>query len=196
MNEVKPNRYLKSGVRVMQYRRSRAKGATFFFTVVTHNRKKILCNEKNVALLKEAFWYVLGRHSFRIRAFVLLEDHIHCIWTLPEDDNDFSMRWQLIKGYFSRKCDDKYKGLRSVSRLEKGEQGVWQRRFWEHQIRNEVNFVRYVEYIHYNPVKHGLVRSPCDWPYSSFHRYVKQGVYDSDWGAGVEMKFDAKVGYE
>jgi len=130
LNEVKPNRYLKSGVRVMQYRRSRAKGATFFFTVVTHDRKKILCNEK------------------------------------------------------------------SVSRLEKGEQGVWQRRFWEHQIRNEVNFVRYVEYIHYNPVKHGLVRSPCDWPYSSFHRYVKQGIYDSDWGSGVEMKFDTKVEYE
>ena len=116
MNEVKPNRYLKSGVRVMQYRRSRAKGATFFFTVVTHDRKKILYNEK------------------------------------------------------------------SVSRLEKGELGVWQRRFWEHQIGNEVDFVRHVEYIHYNPVKHGLVRSPCDWPYSSFHRYVKQGIYDSDWG--------------
>jgi len=100
----------------MQYRRSRAKGATFFFTVVTHDRKKILYNEK------------------------------------------------------------------SVSRLEKGELGVWQRRFWEHQIGNEVDFVRHVEYIHYNPVKHGLVRSPCDWPYSSFHRYVKQGIYDSDWG--------------
>ena len=180
----------------MQYCRSRAKGATFFFTVVTHGRKKILCNENNVALLKEAFWYVLGQHSFRIRAFILLEDHIHCIWTLPEDDNDFSMRWQLIKGYFSRKCDDKYKGLPSVSRLEKGEQGVWQRRFWEHQIRDEVDFVRHVEYIHYNPVKHGLVRSPCDWPYSSFYRYVKRGIYDSDWGSGVEMKFDAKVGYE
>ncbi len=130
MNEVKPNRYLKSGVRVMQYRRSRTKGATFFFTVVTHDRKKILYNEK------------------------------------------------------------------SVSRLEKGALGVWQRRFWEHQIGNEVDFVRHVEYIHYNPVKHGLVRSPCDWPYSSFHRYVKQGIYDSDWGSGVEMKFDAKVGYE
>ncbi len=86
----------------MQYRRSQAKGATFFFTVVTHKRKMILCHNANVALIKEAFQYVIKRHAFKIRAFVLLPDHIYCIWTLPENDNDFSMRWGLIKGYFSR----------------------------------------------------------------------------------------------
>lgn len=180
----------------MQYRRSQAKGATFFFTVVMNKRKKILCHDANVVLIKEALHYVIKRHTFRIRAFVLLPDHIHCIWTLPENDNDFSMRWGLIKGYFSRQCQDKYKEHQSASRLNKGEQGVWQQRFWEHQIRDEVDFIRHVEYIHYNPVKHGLVNSPNAWPYSSFHRYVKQGIYDNDWGAGTKINFDADVGHE
>ncbi|HHT9111951.1 MAG: transposase [Planctomycetes bacterium] len=170
----------------MQYRRSQAKGATFFFTVVMNKRKKILCRDANAVLIKEAFHYVIKRHTFRIRAFVLM----------PENDNDFSMRWGLIKGYFSRRCEDKYKEHQSVSRLNKGEQGVWQRRFWEHQIRNEVDFTRHVEYIHYNPVKHGLVNSPNVWTYSSFHRYVKQGIYDSDWRVGTEIKFDEEIGYE
>ena len=180
----------------MQYRRSQTKGATFFFTVVTHKRRKILCHEANVALIKEAFWYVLNKHPFQMRAFVMLHEHIHCIWTLPENDNNFSMRWRLIKGYFSRRCRDEYKDLQSPSRLSKGEQGIWQRRFWEHQIRDENDFVRHVEYIHYNPVKHGLVSSPYSWPYSSFHRYVKQGMYHCNWGAGNEVRFEANVGYE
>ena len=180
----------------MQYRRSRAQGATFFFTVITYNRKRILCHEANVTLIKEAFQDVIKRHTFRIRAFVLLPDHIHCIWTLPENDNDFSMRWRLIKSYFSRYCKSEYKKFQSTSRQSKGEQGIWQRRFWEHQIRNEVDFIKHVEYIHFNPVKHGLVKSPIDWPHSSFHRYVKQGTYDSDWGSGTEMNFDENVGYE
>ena len=119
---------IRSG-KIMQYRRSRAKGATFFFTVITNERKKILCQKTNVALIKEAFYQVVQRHTFRIRAFVLLPEHIHCIWTLPEDDNDFPMRWRLIKSYFSRRCNAGYKRHQSVSRLNKGEQGVWQRRF-------------------------------------------------------------------
>lgn len=180
----------------MQYRRSRAKGATFFFTVITHERKKILCQETNVALIKKAFNQVVQHHPFRIRAFVLLPEHIHCIWTLPEDDNDFSMRWRLIKSYFSRRCGTGHKRHQSVSRFNKGEQGVWQRRFWEHQIRDEKDFRNHVEYIHYNPVKHGLVKSPVLWPYSSFHRYVRQGDYESDWGAGAEIVFDDKIGHE
>ena len=106
------------------------------------------------------------------------------------------MRWRLIKGYFSRYCKSEYKKFQSTSRQSKGEQGIWQRRFWEHQIRNEVDFIKHVEYIHFNPVKHGLVKSPIEWPYSSFHRYVKQGTYDCDWGAGTEIKFDVNVGYE
>jgi len=180
----------------MQYRRSQAKGATFFFTVVTYKRKRILCHEANVVLIKETFQQVIKQHTLRIRAFVLLPDHIHCIWTLPENDNDFSMRWRLIKSHFSRQCKNEYKNLQSASRRSKGEQGIWQRRFWEHQIRNEMDFTKHVEYIHFNPVKHGLVKSPVEWPYSSFHRYVKQGAYESDWGAGTEIKFDVKVGHE
>ena len=180
----------------MQYRRSQAQGATFFFTVVTYNRKRLLCHEANVTLIKESFQHVIKRHTFTIRAFVLLPDHIHCIWSLPENDNNFSMRWRLIKGYFSKYCKSEYKKFQSTSRQNKGEQGIWQRRFWEHQIRNEVDFIKHVEYIHFNPVKHGLVKSPIDWPYSSFHRYVKQGTYDSDWGAGAEINFDENVGYE
>ncbi|MBI5677728.1 MAG: transposase [Planctomycetes bacterium] len=180
----------------MQYRRSQEQGANFFFTVVTYKRKKILCHEANVTLIKEAFQHVIKRHIFRIRAFVLLPDHIHCIWSLPENDNNFSMRWRLIKGYFSRYCKSEYKKFQSTSRQNKGERGIWQRRFWEHQIRNEVDFIKHVEYIHFNPVKHGLVKSPIDWPYSSFHRYVKQGNYDSDWGVGAEINFDENVGYE
>jgi len=180
----------------MRYRRSRAKGAAFFFTVVTHGRKRILCHEVNIRLIKEAFQYVINRHTFRVDAFVLLPDHIHCIWTLPYSDNDFPLRWRLIKSYFSRQCQDEYKGFISASKLRKGEQAVWQRRFWEHQIRDEQDFARHVEYIHYNPVKHGLVKSPRDWAYSSFHRYVKHGIYKSDWGAGCEIQFDEDVGYE
>ncbi|MBI5327650.1 MAG: transposase [Deltaproteobacteria bacterium] len=180
----------------MRYRRSKAKGAAFFFTVVTHGRKRILCHEANIRLIKEAFQYVINRHTFRIDAFVLLPDHIHCIWTLPHNDNDFSLRWGLIKSYFSRQCQDGYKGFRSASKLSKGEQAVWQRRFWEHQIRDEKDFEAHCNYIHYNPVKHSLVTLPRDWAYSSFHRYVKQGIYKSDWGAGCEIQFDEDVGYE
>ena len=180
----------------MQYRRSKTPGGTFFFTVVTYRRNKILCHETNAALIKEAFLHVTTHHPFRIRAFVLLPDHIHCIWTLPENDNNYSMRWQLIKSYFSRRCQNKYKVMQTASRRNKGEQGLWQRRFWEHQMRDENDLVRHIDYIHYNPVKHRLVNSPGAWPYSSFHRYVKQGDYDADWGAGCKIEFDAKVGHE
>ena len=102
----------------------------------------------------------------------------------------------LIKSYFSRRCQNEYKAIQTASRLNKGEQGLWQRRFWEHRMRDENDLVRHIDYIHYNPVKHGLVNSPGAWPYSSFHRYVQQGDYDADWGAGRKIEFDAKVGYE
>jgi putative transposase len=125
----------------MQYRRARTKGGTYFFTVVTHRRRHILCLPENVPLLREAFRYVMSRHPFTIDAFVLLPDHLHRVWTLPEGDGDFSTRWQLIKGTFTRGCDAVYRGCASPSRERKGEQGVWQRRFWEHQ---NASFHRYV----------------------------------------------------
>ncbi|MBI5455341.1 MAG: transposase [Deltaproteobacteria bacterium] len=180
----------------MRYRRSKAKGASFFFTVVTHGRKKILCREANVMLVKEAFKRAIDKHPFEIEAFVLLPDHIHCIWTLPENDNDFSIRWRLFKGFFTKGCRDEFKSPRDASRLKRGEQAVWQRRFWEHTIVDEGDFIRHVEYIHYNPAKHGLARSPKEWPYSSFHRYVSKGIYDRDWGAERKIVFDKGVGLE
>ena len=169
----------------MQYRRSRAKGASFFFTVVTQDRRRFLCDAANVALLREVFQSVRNRHPFSIDAFVLLPEHLHCIWTLPENDNDFSGRWRLIKGHFTRNCR---------ARDVRGR--IWQNRFWEHQIRNDEDFIRHVEYIHYNPVKHGLAASPYAWEYSTFRRYVEQGTYHADWGSGQKMNFDAKIGSE
>ena len=180
----------------MRYRRSQAKGATFFFTIVTHNRKKIFCDEANIALIKEAFQSVINKYPFKIDAFVLLPDHIHYIWTLPENDNDFSVRWRLVKSYFSRRCPAEYKEPQSASRQSKGEQVFWQRRFWEHQIRDEADFISHVEYIHYNPVKHGLAGSPGAWPHSSFHRDVKQGAYDIGWGTDTIISFNMCVGIE
>lgn len=180
----------------MQYRRSTAKGATFFFTVVTHKRRAILCHESNVALLRAAFRYALERHPFIIDAFVLLPDHLHCIWTLPENDSNFSMRWRLIKSYFSRQCRDEFKGKQTAAHLHKCEQAIWQRRYWEHQIRDDGDFIRHAEYIHYNPVKHGLTKSPILWPHSTFHRFVNKGIYHVDWGADSEIVFENHVGNE
>ena len=180
----------------MQYRRSRAKGAAFFFTVVTHGRRRFLCDEANIKLIREAFQHVITRHPFTVDAFVLLPDHLHCIWTLPENDADFSMRWRQIKSYFSRKCHAEFKGGQSDARLLKSEQVIWQHRFWEHQIRDDGDFAKHVEYIHYNPVKHGLVNSPKAWPHSTFHRFVKQGIYPDDWGADKAIDFDKSVGNE
>ncbi len=195
----------------MQYRRARTKGGTYFFTVVTYKRKAILANTENVSLLREAFSHVMERHHFTIDvshvmerhhftidAFVLLSDHLHCMWTMPEGDRNFSKRWRLIKSYFSRKCDARYKNTPSPSRQNKKEQAVWQRRFWEHLIRDEQDFVKHVEYIHYNPVRHGLVKAPKYWEYSSFHRYVHNGLYDLEWGAGQgqDMSFDEMIGKE
>ena len=180
----------------MRYRRSLVDGATYFFTVVTYKRRRILCNKENAGLIKEAFRYVQERHPFDVDAIVILPDHIHSIWTLPEKDSDFSTRWRMIKSYFTRRCRETYRKGRSPSRAEKGEQGVWQRRFWEHRIKEDEDLVRHVDYIHYNPVKHGLTTSPVEWPHTSLHSYVERGIYESDWGADSPIEFDAKVGHE
>ena len=153
-------------------------------------------NHENVDLLRQAFRHVMEWHPFIIDAFVLLPDHLHCIWTLPEGDMDFSKRWRLIKSYFTKKCDHGYKNTPSASRKKKNEQAVWQRRFWEHLIRDDEDYLRHVEYIHYNPVKHGLVKAPKDWPYSSFHKYMRERKYDLNWGAVRLMTFDEAIGKE
>ena len=180
----------------MQYRRERTKGGTYFFTVVTDRRRRFLCQPGNVELLRNALRYVTQRRPFKIDASVLLPDHLHCIWTLPQGDDDFSTRWRLVKSYFSRHCKTQYRGHVSASREKKGEQAIWQRRFWEHAIRDEEDYARHVDYVHYNPVKHGLVKAPGDWEHSSFHRYVRAGVYDEMWGVAQEVSFPDNIGNE
>jgi len=120
---------------------------------------------------------------FKIDAAVILPDHLHCIWTLPTDDSDFSTRWRLIKTWFTKHCEPLLRGIPEHAQLARGRQRIWQQRYWEHQLRDERDFIRHVEYIHYNPVKHGLACSANDWPHSSFKHYVKNGLYPSDWGA-------------
>ena len=180
----------------MQYRRAKIPGSSYFFTIVTHNRRPVLCEPENIDLLRDSFKKVIVRHPFIIDAIVILPDHLHCIWTLPLEDGDFSTRWRLIKGWFSRRCKVKYQGKVSASRQSKQEKAVWQRRFWEHLIRDEQDFNCHVDYIHYNPVHHGLVTNVRDWQYSSFHRYVQRGVYEPNWGTSEKIMFNSVVGRE
>ena len=180
----------------MQYRRAKVPGAPYFFTVVKYQRQRLFDALEVVELLRESFRVVKQRHPFVIESMVVLPDHLHGIWTLPPEDADFSMRWRLIKSEFSRRCPEVYKRKRSASRVQKGEQAVWQRRFWEHQVRDERDFMQHVDYIHYNPVRHGLVKAPKDWEYSSFHRYVRDGCYPVDWGANEQIEFPPNIGNE
>jgi putative transposase len=174
----------------MEYRRAKVTGGTYFFTLVTHHRRSFLCEADSIDLLRRSFKYVMQRHPFKIDAAVILPEHLHCIWTLPEGDSDYSMRWRLIKTFFSRRCGQEVRGEVSISRRHKKEQAVWQRRFWEHCIRDEQDWSRHVEYIHYNPVRHGLVRAPRDWKYSSFHRFVREGKYDAMWGSDTSLEME------
>ncbi len=180
----------------MHYRRIFHPGGTYFFTLVTYKRKPIFKSKFAVNLLKEAFRYVKVNHPFEIDAFVLLPDHLHCIWTLPVDDIGYSQRLMLIKSYFTRYYALSFSLEKSTkSRLQKRERCVWQRRFWEHLIHDENDFVQHLHYIHYNPVKHGFVLSPKDWQYSSFHQYVKKDLIDIEWGAN-DYRLDKDIGYE
>jgi putative transposase len=180
----------------MEYRRARIKGGTYFFTLNTFRRRRLFSNPANVELLRKAFRRVMKLHPFKIDAFVLLPDHLHCIWTLPEEDDDYPTRWRLIKTLFTRKCQDRFSIIPSRSRVNKREQALWQRRYWEHLIRDEEDFNSHVDYIHYNSVKHGWSRSALDWQYSSFHRYLRDGFYEKHWGSGVELKFKDGMGGE
>lgn len=165
----------------MQYRRTRLEGGTYFFTVNLADRRRRLLVE-HVDVLREVVNTVMHRHPFEIDAFVVMPDHLHAIWTLPSGDADYASRWMLIKAAFSKNVP---KGETiSASRSAKGERGIWQRRYWEHAIRDDDDFARHVDYIHYNPVKHGYVDLPAAWPYSSIHRYISAGVVPRGWGGG------------
>ena len=159
------------------YRRDRTPGGTWFFTVTIADRKSDLLI-REIDRLREAVRTVRHDWPFHIDAWVVLPDHIHAVWTLPEGDRDFSTRWCLIKSCFSRGVPRKEK--LSNSRLRKGERGIWQRRFWEHRIRDENDYRRHVDYVHINPVKHGYVKQVIEWPFSTFSRCVAQGIYPPD----------------
>jgi putative transposase len=125
---------------------------------------------------------VQERHPFTVIAYVILPDHLHMIWELPENDSDFPTRWRLIKSYVSRKIFNRPR-VENQSRISKGEQGIWQRRYWEHTCRNQHDLDNHIGYIHYNPVKHGYVKTPYQWKRSSFAQYVEEGLYPVDWFA-------------
>jgi putative transposase len=175
-------------VSVTNYRRNFLAGGSFFFTVNLADRRQHLLT-KHIVLLRHAFKDVRYRHPFAIDAIVVLPDHLHAIWTLPEGDCDFAVRWRLIKSAFSRGLP--HGESVSVSRAGKQERGLWQRRYWEHTLRDEADFARHADYIHFNPVKHGYVRRVRDWPHSTFHRMVGSGVYPLDWAG--DMSLDASV---
>ena len=166
-----------------RYRRANTPGATYFFTVVTYRRREFLCDADVRVALREAIAKVRDQYPFHIDAWVLLPDHLHAIWTLPPEDAGFALRWQQIKRFVTRRCGARLHraAWMTLSKTKHRESTLWQRRYWEHQIRDDVDFERHMDYLHFNPVKHGLVKRVADWPYSSFHRHVADGVYDEDW---------------
>ncbi len=152
-------------------------------------------------MLREAIKKTQILYPFSIDAIVLLPEHLHCIWTLPENDLNYSRRWAFIKKEFTKMAQpiigQTVSATRSTVSKEKHREGtVWQRRFWEHMIRNEKDYSNHIDYIHYNPVKHGLTASPVDWEFSSFHRFVQEGLRSSDWGANEDIALDDSVGRE
>jgi putative transposase len=167
------------------YRRHYVPGGTYFFTVVTHERRPILTPTIGRDRLRRAIESVRTERPFEIVAIALLPDHLHTIWTLPEHNADYSIRWGLIKERFTRLFlrAGGSDGVSTESRRKHRERSVWQRRFWEHTIKDEDDLKRCADYIHWNPVKHGLAKSVIDYPWSSFHRFVDGGEYEPTWGA-------------
>jgi len=165
------------------YRRAFSAGGCFFFTLVTYKRYKYFSDEKNICLLRNAFRHVKNNHPFEIDAIVVLPDHIHTIWHLPKDDSNYSLRWRLIKNYVSTHID-------TMSNHRK-EKGIWQRRFWEHSIRSENDWHNHIDYIHYNPVKHGYTDHPGNWKYSSYSNALNKGWYDKSWGNSEPLNIQA-----
>jgi putative transposase len=172
------------------YRRSYIPGGTFFLTLVSYQRQPLFAQSENVALLRQAVATVLAESPFEIVGAVVLLDHLHFIWTLPPEDSNYSQRVGRIKVLFTRalKSNQLATEKLTISRSKHREQNVWQRRFWEHTIRHENDLRNCLDYIHYNPVKHGLVACPHLWEYSSFHKWVKQGYYGEDWGCRCHGK--------
>ena len=171
-------------VALAEYRRRLVDGGCYFFTLVTHDRRPLLTSPLARRCLRSAWTETRRRKPFRLDAVCLLPDHLHCVWTLPQDDADYPARWSMIKSLFTKRYlgEGGDQGPQNASRQRSGEATVWQRRYWEHVIRDDADFERHVNYTHYNPVKHGHVLRPADWKWSTFHKYLRQGIYDEDWG--------------
>ena len=166
-----------------EYRRNFVRGGSYFFTVALADRSQCLLVE-HVEILRDAFRQVKAEYPFGLDAVVILPEHLHCIWTLPDGDDDYPNRWRRIKAGFSRRLPDC--NTRSASKIAKGERGIWQRRYWEHTLRDGEDRQRHIDYIHYNPVKHKHVERVADWPHSTFYRYVEAGIYPMNWGGSGE----------
>ena len=169
------------------YRRNWVPGGTYFFTVALLERKRDLLVTE-IGLLRESVRRVKRWYPFEIIACVVLPDHLHCVWTLPTGDADYATRWRLIKLLFAKGLP-KRERLSAVRKRRK-ERGVWHRRYWEHTIRDERDLVNHMDYVHCNPMKHGLVPRVADWPYSTFHRYVRSGLYPPDWAGMGEADLE------
>ena len=167
------------------YRRAWHPGGTYFFTVNLLERRGNDLLTRHIDTLREVVQSVRLRHPFIIHGWAVLPEHLYCVIELPENDQDFSTRWRLIKSDFSKALPKDER--RSKIRVKRG---IWQRRFWEHLIRDEADFRAHMDYVHFNPVKHGLVKCVKDWPHSTFHRLVVQGVYPLDWAGEVDSILD------
>ena len=170
------------------YRRAWCPGGTYFFTVNLLQRSDSDLLVRHIDLFRDAVRIVRRTHSFTIHAWVVLPEHMHCVIELPIGDADFAVRWRLIKMRFSKSLPNQE--WRSATRLRRGERGIWQRRYWEHLIRDDKDFTAHMDYVHVNPLKHGLVKHVADWPFSTFHHLVAQDVYPLDWAGGFEGGVD------
>ncbi len=176
---------LRYDVLMSDYRRYFVPGGTYFFTLVTERRARLFASADARRLLGSVMRRCFLRYPVRVIAIVLLPNHLHTLWTLPEGDDRYSLRWRWIKREFTRGwlALGGTEQLRSTARVTEGRRGVWQRRFWEHTIRDETDLESHFDYIHYNPAKHGLVPRPRDWPWSTFLRWVRDGHYAIDWAS-------------
>jgi putative transposase len=173
------------------YRRIWKMGGTYFFTVCLAHRIGNDLLTRYIVALRHAVKETRARYPFDIDAWVVLPEHLHCVITLPPSDNNYALRWRLIKRWFSEAVPRTE--YRNVIRTQRGERGIWQRRYWKHLIRNEKDYLAHIDYIHFNPVKHGLVQRATEWPYSTFHHWVNKGSYPANWGEGgygTALEFD------
>jgi len=170
------------------YHRFRVGGGIYFFTVVTYHRRPFLVTPSAQKILHDSWETAQVRFPFETLAVCLLPDHLHCMWKLPDNDSNYSIRWRVIKNLFTVRYQKEVEieELRNESRIERHEAAIWQRCFWEHTILDEDDFEAHLDYIHYNPIKHGLVERAADWKWSSFHKYVNEGLYDINWIGGDE----------